>query len=98
MSSTKLGSRLDFSITFFNREYIMKSSCVSLNPPLPALASGVRMARVITTSSAFLEVLHALVNGGGVEFQRTYMELNPEEPGVSCLRMELSLSVAIVGL
>jgi hypothetical protein len=57
ISSTRLGSRFDFSITFFNSEYTRKSSCVSLKPPLPALANGVRIARVITISSAFLEVL-----------------------------------------
>jgi hypothetical protein len=57
------------------------------------------MARVITTSSAFLEVLPGLVNGGGDgQCRRTYMVLNPELPGVICLRMELSLSEAIVKL
>ena len=34
-----------------------KSSSVSLKPPLKALVNGVRIASVITTSSAFLEVL-----------------------------------------
>jgi hypothetical protein len=35
----------------------MKSRGVSLRPPLPALVRGVRMARVITTSSGFFCVL-----------------------------------------
>jgi hypothetical protein len=72
MSSTKFGSRLDFSMTFFNREYRRKSNCVSLNPPLTAFASGVRMARVITTSSAFLEVL--------LEISKRHRDGIPEKP------------------
>jgi hypothetical protein len=57
ISSTICGSILDFSMTLDNSEYTKKSSCVSLNPPLKPFASGVRIASVITTSSAFLEVL-----------------------------------------
>lgn len=71
---------------------------MSLNPPLKPFASGVRMARVITTSSAFLDVLlrkqlevFVLVFGG-----EAYIDDNPEEPGVRCLRIELSLSPAIL--
>lgn len=71
MSSTSAGSRFDFSITCFSRAYTMKSSWVSLKPPLKALAKGVRIARVITTSSAFLEVLVLLVNEGDAAWQRS---------------------------
>lgn len=38
----------------------MYSRVVSLKPPFFALASGVRIARVMTMSSAFLEVLSGL--------------------------------------
>lgn len=68
---------------------------MSLKPPLKALVNGVRIARVMTTSSAFLEVLWWLACGrrrGG----RSYIEESPDEPGVRCLRMELSLSPAMM--
>ncbi len=61
------------------------------------LASGVRIARVITTSSAFLDVLTIALAGAGMRFGGVaYIEDSPEEPGVMCLRMELSRSPAIV--
>jgi len=58
---------------------------------------------VITTSSAFLDVLlckvsmcctvyGVLMTFGGI----VYIDDNPEEPGVRCLRIELSLSPAMV--
>jgi hypothetical protein len=62
---------------------------------LKALVSGVRIARVITTSSAFLDVLTISVNSAKIIYRRSYIEDNPDEPGVMCLRMELSLSPAI---
>ena len=70
---------------------------MSLNPPLKPLVRGVRIARVITTSSAFLEVLLSrlacvLMTPKGF----VYIADNPEEPGVRCLRIELSLSPAIL--
>jgi hypothetical protein len=63
---------------------------------LKALVSGVRIARVITTSSAFLDVLTKSVSGARIMLTGVlYIEDNPDEPGVMCLRMELSLSPAI---
>lgn len=49
---------LQRSLTCFRRAKTMYSRLVSLKPPLRALVSGVRMASVMTMSSAFLEVLH----------------------------------------
>lgn len=57
MSSTRAGSKPIRSLTSFNRAYVMYSSEVSLKPPFLPLHSGVRMARVITISSAFFDVL-----------------------------------------
>lgn len=71
---------------------------MSLNPPLKPFANGVLMARVITTSSAFLEVLweglfsNCLCDVRAVE---AYIVDNPELPGVKCLMMEVSLSVIL---
>ncbi len=70
---------------------------MSLNPPLNPLASGVRIARVITTSSAFFDVLQSMLACAGMMYRGVgYIEDNPEELGVRCLRMELSLSPAIL--
>lgn len=78
----------------------MKSRVVSFRPPLKPLVRGVRIARVITTSSGFFWVLfgHAwLANALGMTVRKTtYMADNPLLLGVRWLRMELSLSVAIV--
>jgi len=56
------------------------------------------MARVITMSSAFFEVLlYGLACL--IRLSKTvYIEDSPEEPGVKCLRIELSLSPAILYL
>ena len=43
----------------------MESSGVSLKPPLRALVKGVRVARVMTTSSGFFCKLHRLISRGG---------------------------------
>lgn len=70
---------------------------MSLNPPLNPFAKGVRIARVITTSSAFLEVLRVVISMCLYDAERrgSYIVDNPEEPGVKCLRIELSLSVIL---
>lgn len=57
ISSTSVGSRLHRSLTSFSSAKIMYSRLVSLKPPFFAFASGVRMASVMTMSSAFLDVL-----------------------------------------
>lgn len=44
----------------------MKSRAVSLKPPLLPLVRGVRMARVMTTSSGFWDVL-VVLDGGELE-------------------------------
>ena len=71
---------------------------MSLKLPLKALPKGVRMARVITTSSAFFDVLRALAHADDVSGRGTYIALSPEEPGVRCLNIELSLSAAILDI
>lgn len=46
----------------------MYSSVVSLKPPFLALVKGVRMARVMTTSSGFFDVLwDRSVNSGSIQ-------------------------------
>ncbi len=56
------------------------------------------MARVITMSSAFLDVLlYGLACV--IRISKTvYIEDSPEESGVKCLRIEVSLSPAILYL
>lgn len=84
----------------------MYSRLVSLKPPFFALASGVRIARVMTMSSAFLEVLSGyMTRSASVRFSclcrpdrsagRTHIEAR-ELPGVRCLRMEPSRSTAMI--
>lgn len=69
-------------------------------PPLKPLVRGVRMASVMTTSSAFFWVLLTV---GGQQMQpdsrrgqAAYIADNPLLLGVRWLRMELSLSVAMI--
>lgn len=58
MSSTICGSMLLFLSTCSKILKTRPSSGVFLRPPFPALHSGVRMARVMTTSSGFFCVLY----------------------------------------
>lgn len=85
----------------------MYSMVVSLKPPFLALARGVRTARVMTMSSAFLEVLRVAASGqrpsqkskwreGHVKAHGTTHIWDSPLPGARCLRMEPSLSTAIV--
>ncbi len=69
-----------------------------MNPPLKAFVRGVRIARVMTTSSAFFEVLLTISMCMNARRHQSdaYIVDKPEEPGVKCLRIELSLSPAIV--
>lgn len=57
ISSTKDGSKPMRSLVSLSSAYTIYSREVSLNPPFFPLHSGVRMAKVITTSSAFFDVL-----------------------------------------
>lgn len=60
------------------------------------LARGVRIARVITISSACFAVLcQTLACVYDVEGNANIAD-NPDEPGVKCLRMELSLSAIVM--
>lgn len=84
----------------------MYSRVVSLKPPFFALASGVRMARVMTMSSAFLEVLCGqMARSVSARLARMPSAVHPaggthiearELPGVRCLRMEPSRSTAMI--
>ena len=57
MSSTNLGSILDFSRACWKSCIRRLSTGVSFKPPLNALVKGVLAAKVTTTSSGFFEVL-----------------------------------------
>jgi hypothetical protein len=60
---------------------------------------GVRPAQVMTTSSACLAVLLTHVSETlphNLRYGEAYMAETPEEPGVNCLRIEESLSAAIL--
>lgn len=81
------------------------SSVVSLKPPLYALVRGVRMARVITTSSAFFVVLSLLLAAllfeparAAVSWAVTYMADNPLVEGVIWFTMDLRRSVILIEL
>ena len=78
----------------------MKSSEVSFMPPLKPLVRGVRMARVMTTSSAFFWVLLTFggqhMQPGSGRGKAAYIADSPLLLGVRWLRMELSLSVAMI--
>lgn len=86
----------------------MYSSDVSLKPPLRALHSGVRAARVMTMSSGFLESLRVCRqrpvrgNRGGASGREgkgggAYTSSSPEL-GLMCLRMDPTRSVAMVSV
>lgn len=79
MSSTSAGSRPDRSRTWVRRAYTRYSRLVSLNPPFFALVSGVRMARVITMSSAFLAWLYEFIRSEWhvFDFGRSKEEATP---------------------
>ena len=74
----------------------MKSREVSFMPPLEALVRGVRMASVMTTSSAFFWVLLTISDPQTYVGKATYIADSPLLLGLRWLRMELSLSVAMI--
>lgn len=63
ISSTRSGVNPMRSLVSLRMAYIRYSTEVSLKPPFLPLQSGVRMARVMTTSSGFLEVLQYVASG-----------------------------------